>query len=267
MPIKNVAFLQPFIQPLESRRLLSLTPIGEETTVPFPTEMSQFDMAVAGDGSFIVVADPIEQPGSPDLIAVRYSAAGQQIGAPLTLDDRGFNVSASMDADGDAVVAYQKGSDGVYVVRVSRDGIATAPQRVGTAPANQVIYEAKGSMDRNGGYFVAWLQRPTDTSGGVPRENLQFRAFDSNGVPRGEQFDTGGDSDLGSWDSLALAAHPDGSAAVVAFNTYNEGFSHIAVGRVSPTAWTEGFEGPSGTGRPFHADVAVHADGSFVIGY
>ena len=84
MPIRNVPFPQSIFQSLESRRLLSLTPLGAEVTVPFPTGMSQFDMAVAGDGSFIVVADPIEQAGSPDLVAVRYDANGQQIGQPIT---------------------------------------------------------------------------------------------------------------------------------------------------------------------------------------
>src|SRR5688500_12226090 len=124
-----------FVHHLESRRLLSFTPLGSEVTVPLPTEMSQFDMAVAGDGSFLVVGDPIEQPGSPDLTAARYDANGQQLGAPLTLDDRGYNVDASMDADGDAVVAYQKGTNGVYVVRISKAGVVGAPQLVGTLPA------------------------------------------------------------------------------------------------------------------------------------
>src|SRR5688572_17342562 len=89
-------------QPLEMRRLLSLT-AGPETLVPMPTQMSRFDMAVADNGSFIVVGDPIEQPDSPDLVAVRYSAAGEQIGTPLILDNHGFDVSVAMDSDGDAV--------------------------------------------------------------------------------------------------------------------------------------------------------------------
>ncbi|MDQ3439947.1 MAG: hypothetical protein M3478_06305 [Planctomycetota bacterium] len=122
----SVQSLSEHIQPLENRRLLSLTPVGAEVAVPSPTQMSQFDMAVAGDGKFIVVGDPIEQPGSPDVIAVRYAAGGQQIGHPITLDDRGFNVSVSMDADGVAVVAYQKGATRVYVVRVSKAGVAIA---------------------------------------------------------------------------------------------------------------------------------------------
>jgi hypothetical protein len=40
--------IEAHVERLERRSLLTVTPLGPEMTVPFPTEMSQFDMAVAG---------------------------------------------------------------------------------------------------------------------------------------------------------------------------------------------------------------------------
>src|SRR5688500_7842822 len=72
------------IEPLEPRRLMSFTPIGGERTVPI--EGHQPDLAVAGDGSFLVggvEGTRLDEPMA--LVAVRYSAAGEQIGDRLTL--------------------------------------------------------------------------------------------------------------------------------------------------------------------------------------
>ncbi|HEV2292275.1 MAG TPA: hypothetical protein VGR35_00370, partial [Tepidisphaeraceae bacterium] len=256
-----------YIERLESRRLLSLTPIGTETTVPFPIEMSQFDLAVAGDGSFIVVADPIEQPGSPDVIAVRYAANGEQLGAPLRLDDRGFNVSVSMDADGDAVVVYQKGRDGVYVVRVSKAGVATAPQRVGTAPPAQSIYETSVSMDDAGGFFVAWLQRNPQ----FYPVTVQMRAFDASGQPRGPQFVAASGDSTNVKYAIDVAALPEGAGAVLVYSNGHDNGTSLAFQRLD----TQGIVGPVGfvasigpyTALGLEGDVAAHHDGSFVVGY
>ena len=222
MPVRNVAFPHPLIQPLESRRLLSLTLVGPEVTVPLPTEMSQFDMAVADNGSFIVVGDPIEQPNSPPVIAIRYAAAGEQIGAPLTLDNHGFTVSVAMDADGDAVVAYLKSSGGLYVVRISKDGGTTPPQLISTGS----IFDTAISMDDAGGYFVGWLDR---SLGDVVR----LRAFSGDGTPRAAVFEPEPRGGLDGYGGLELAAKPDGSGAVYTVEHFQEGFVHADVGIVS----------------------------------
>ena len=57
MPIQNVAFPLEFIQPLETRRLLSLTPIGAEVTVPFPTEGN--DVATVDDEDDVLAVETI----------------------------------------------------------------------------------------------------------------------------------------------------------------------------------------------------------------
>src|SRR6478672_8053872 len=108
---------------LESRCLLSLSPITAAVQIG-PLQVSRAaDMAVADNGSFIVVSQSNET--DPVLKALRYSAAGEQPGTAITLDTLGANFtfrvfSVDMDPDGDAVVAYQHTND-LYVIRISKD--------------------------------------------------------------------------------------------------------------------------------------------------
>ena len=256
--------IRGYVQALEPRRLLSVTPVGPEIAVPLPTTMTRFDMAVAGDGSFIVVGDPIERTDSPGLVAVRYAADGAQLGQPITLDDRGFNVSVSVDADGDAIVAYRKGANGVYVVRVAKNGVAGAPQHLVTPPTGFRIYEADVSMDEGGGFFLAWLQRP---NGDTTKNTLHVRAFDAAGAPRGAAFAPfSHSSSHWTWEDLDIAAAPDGSSAVLAFTSDTEGGTGASFLRVSTSALLDsGFIGD--TSFTWQPDVAAHADGSSVIAY
>ncbi|HEV2294503.1 MAG TPA: calcium-binding protein [Tepidisphaeraceae bacterium] len=251
------------IEWLESRRLLSLTPVEPEVTVPVGAARYQFDMAVAGDGSFIVVSDPAQdhfQPDSPEVIAVRYDAGGRQVGAPITLDDDGFNVRVSMDAEGEAVVAYQQDADGVYVVRISKAGVVSAPQLVGTAPVGVSIGDVAVSMDDGGGFFVIWMQLHENQ-----RPVEQIRAFDAAGRPRGPQFNLRGGTATNPHRNLDIAAHRDGSGAVVTYVEANESTDSSYFERVS----TSSVLGP----RSLELDVgdvapqaATYRDGSFVVG-
>ena len=258
MPSHASSTALDYVQPLESRRLLSVTPLGPEVTVPMPTELSRFDMAVAASGNFIVVGDPIEQPGSPDVVAFRYSATGEQTGEPLVLDNHGFNVSVAIDADGDAVVAYCKRSGGLYVVRVSKDGDASAPQLIATGS----IFDTAVSMHDGGGYFVGWLDNALGDA-------VRLRAFSAAGAPRGPIFEPEPCGGLDGYGGLELAAKPDGSGTVYTVEHFQEGFVHAAVGIVSSSGVAGNVpSGPSiAGGSPVATDIDVHADGSFVVGF
>ena len=245
-------------EPLEHRRLLALVPVGAEITAPMPTDMTHFEMAVAGDGSFIVVSDSYERPGSPDLIAVRYDANGQAVSAPLTLDDVGYHSSVSMDADGDAVVAYRKGATEVYVVRVSKAGVATAPQLVGTAPSGHSTFETSVSMDDAGGYFVAWIHRDDD----FRDITIPVRAFDANGVARGPQFNPPEGDPTNTLFDIDIAAVPDGSGAILTHSNGHDNGDSLAFHRLSVNSLISS----GGVGVGERSDVAAFPDGSFVIG-
>src|SRR5918993_4502404 len=92
------------VRSLEPRRLLSLAPVGPEVVVPFAasdTGFHRFDVAVAGDGSYLVAGMVPDGGDDARLLAVRYSPAGVQVGDVLTLDpdvSSGTEVSADMDA-------------------------------------------------------------------------------------------------------------------------------------------------------------------------
>lgn len=250
---------------LEDRRLLTLMPVGPEAVVPGGDQVVAADVAVAADGSYLI-ASAVATGTTANITAVRYSPAGVVVGPPLTLDSTGTAflgigsspIAASVDADGDAVVAYRRDA-GMYVVRLSKDGVASTPLRVDATPAERFVHEPTVSMDDAGGFFVGWLEQ-------ADRWNLvQVRAFDADGAPRGTQFSPRSSDHLDiSYFDLDLAARPDGSGAVFAFtNSSGEGGSSVLFGRTSATALL-GSLGSVGFRR---SDVAVHSDGSFVIGY
>src|SRR5215212_2667181 len=82
------------IESLERRRLLSLALVGADATVPTEPagEATCIDVAVAADGSYLVASDVFTlteseffPSGTTTVQVVRYSSAGQQLGAPITL--------------------------------------------------------------------------------------------------------------------------------------------------------------------------------------
>src|SRR5688500_6115562 len=145
-----------YITPLESRHLLAI--VGPEIVVPGSSPAISFDLAVADNGSCLVAAlVEATADGPAKLLAQRYSAAGTPTCQPLTLAT-GLNqhdVSASLDADGDAVVAYLK-DDGIYGVLVSKTNVVSAPVQIAPPPVTEEesLYGQSVSMDDAGGFFA-----------------------------------------------------------------------------------------------------------------
>jgi hypothetical protein len=249
------------VERLERRCLLSLVPLGDAVDVPGEGPFLSFDVGVAGNGGFIVarIAGDMD-PASDDVQVLRYSAAGAQIGSPITIAagtsiDR---VSVSADADGDAVVAYDDG-DGIYVARVSNAGVASAPVRVADG------FETDVSMSSGGEYFLAWTEK-NEQSGDL---ELRVRAFGAAGTARGGTFTAFAvNSTSGSIFSLEIDASSDGSGAVVAAaETFEGAFDNVEWARVSAAALVEGSSIESTNQNEGDPAVAVNTDGSFEIGY
>ena len=260
------------LERLEQRRLLSLAIAGPETIVPGPQPYYSLDVAVADDGSFLVVTN--DDAGANGAVhVVRYSAGGTQLGEAITLDpvDGRYytSVAASMDADGDAVIVYIAGepetdASQVYFSRISKDGVVSAPVVVDTsAPTytEEAFGNAAVSMDSAGRFFVGWLitARRTD-------HHVKIHAYNADGSSRGNEFDAETfQTAFGGVSQLDLAVTADGNSAVYALHhTYSDNFSNEnRAGRVSAT-------GPLGTvevAGDNGPSVAIQADGSFVIGY
>jgi len=262
------------LYPLEARRLLSLAPVGTPVEVPVPTTeleldyyLGSFDVALAGDGSYLVATGT--QSGASPLIvrAVRYSPQGEQLEAPLTLATPGSDVSAAMDADGDAVVAYRADS-GIEVRRVSKSGVVAEPLRVSQVlAADEWVFSPAVSMDDSGGFFVGWISE-SDAALGVSA--VHIRAFDAGGAPRAAEFIAHSDPALTAiYDDLDLDANPDGSGAVFAHHYAGETPGGVTIGRVNASGLIDerAIDDTDGPGEADAPRVAVRSDGSFVVAY
>ena len=262
------------VERLESRQLLSLTPLGLEVTVA-NVDNSSIGVAVAGDGSYLVAADVV-RGGVSRVTAFRYSAAGEQIGDPVPLytyarviapNFHPARVAASMDADGDAVVAYNvfDGADSrVYVSRISRTGAVGTT--IVVSDALTAGYTPVVSMDDGGGFFVAWFDDA------IARAAIVARAYDVSGVPRAAQFTLAETPSIGSLREFDIAARPDGSGAVFAAGKMFDSDAGVSldvidVGRTSASDIVGAVAQVRETYDVSAPSVAVHADGSFVLGY
>jgi hypothetical protein len=256
--------------------MLSFVP-GPEVTVTGGAESSGFDVAVAGDGSYIVAAD-VARGDVHRVTAFRYSAAGERIGEPIPLYSyvppttpffRTAHIAASMDADGDAVIAYSvfDGTDsGVYVSRISRAGVVVG-RTLRVAGVDEDFTPPSVSMDAAGGFFIAWRDAANYYGG------FQARAYDASSAPRAPQFTLVGTPGIGFVTTVDIAARPDGTGAVFVAGVAHSGdFGPnnytIEFARTS----TSGMVGTRGVidepGADLHpSTVATSADGSFVLGY
>jgi Ca2+-binding RTX toxin-like protein len=268
------------IEPLESRRLFNFAPFGQEVTVPTSGSSGTADVAVAGDGSYIIVTSAFGG-GTFKVSAVRYAPTGEQLGQPYLLYQRplpGFSesdVSAAMDGDGDAVVAFEAFSaDGltsyIMVTRVSRKGVKSPSVAVATLTDNDPddfprVTAPAISMDDNGRYFVGWLREVDQND-----NTLQFRSFNADGSPRGATFDVAPEHvGLQFIRDLDLSTTRAGESAAFAYQTlYSDSHeAEIFTGRISTTAMISSTLGRVENDAPFDPTIVAIDDGSYVVGY
>ena len=283
------------VEPLESRRVISGTPIGSEFLVNQTTLRDQFAPAVARDyvGNFVVVwaseepAGGSADPTNMDVYARVYDFAG----VPLTPEFKvnqfttgiQSRLSVAMDSDGDFVVAWQSGTsdsavfpgqDGsgsaVYARRFNAQGVAQGNEfRVNTATANDQDAPSVASED-NGDFVVAWNSFGQDGSGW----GVYAQRYSSAGAPQGGEFrvntfttDTQQDPSVAmdadgdfvvAWTSGNLAGGQDGSTYGVYAKRYNT--SGVAQGsEFRVNSFTTDFQtDPS---------VAMDRNGNFVVAW
>jgi Ca2+-binding RTX toxin-like protein len=262
-----------YLHPLERRRLLTLMPVGPELLTPLASTsgFDTFDIAVARDGSYLI-AGVVSFGESGSLMAVRYSTEGEQIGQPLTLDNSvstGIELCADMDGDGDAVVAYTE--SGISVVRISKEGVVAAPQQVATVTrpsdaAAAFLSDPAVSMDSGGDFFLGWNRNVDFGTDWI--DAIHLRAFNADGTPRGDEIVVTEHRSISTFlHELDVASKPDGSGAVFAYDESGEILGNVWVGRVSVDELLGNQSLVRGDGQIGWPDVAVHEDGSFLVGY
>jgi hypothetical protein len=274
---------------LETRRLFALNMFGAETTVPSKGSDSFTDSqsAVAANGAYIIARVDRLADGNDFTMKVsasRYSANGKLLGT-LVLDSfpqakniASSEVSVSMDADGDAVVAYSQDFESAVVpsfqfsgfiklVRVSRAGVATQPVLI----ADGRVGEASVSMDSSGGYYVGWLKHWIDSD---PVESVQTRAFSADGSPRGPRIVAASDTGTfnGSFSGLQnlglqIGSTPDGAEAVFETAQLGTNDHYGELGRVTAKKTLGSSEFGQISFPAQHPALAVEADGSFFVGF
>lgn len=134
---------------LESRQLLTASPLGAEFGVNATTANSQINSSIAmdADGDFVVTWQSSGQDGdSYGIFAQRYNAAGSAQGGEFQVNTFTTNSqrspSVAMDADGDFVVTWQSygqdgDADGIYAQRYNALGVPQGGEfRVNSTTAN-----------------------------------------------------------------------------------------------------------------------------------
>lgn len=185
------------LEPLERRRLLALTGLGE-FPVNSTTAGDQFAPAVAADrdGAFVAVWVSDGQDGSGlGIFARRYSPAGVPLGAEFQVNTITAGTQAlpavAMDPDGDFVVAWASenvpGGSGLDVVarRFSSTGAAldAAEFRVNQYTASN--QEAPSvAMSQSGSFVIAWDSNGQDGSG----YEVYARLYTAAGAAVGNEF-------------------------------------------------------------------------------
>lgn len=164
-------------EPLEARRLMSVTPVGFETQVNTTTQYSQLNSAVAMDaaGDSVVVWQSFGQDGNGyGVYGQRYAANGTKKGAEFRVNTETSstqsNPTVAMDAAGDFVVTwnslFEDGSSmGIYAQRYTEAGATVGSEfRVNTTTTNSQDRPVI-AMDTAGDFVITWQSFNQDALG------------------------------------------------------------------------------------------------------
>ncbi|HWP41466.1 MAG TPA: hypothetical protein VNL70_11110 [Tepidisphaeraceae bacterium] len=253
--------------------------LGGELRVNTAVNGSQTAPAVAidADGDFVVVwqSGPGQDSSGYGIYGQRYTAAGLAVGGEFRInsftDGDQYAPAVAMDAAGNFVVAWtsslQDGSvAGIYAQRYDASGTPLGSEFRVNSTTGGYQYAPSVGMDPDGsGFVIAWVSDGQDGSDA----GIFAQRYDAGGVPAGEEFlvnsFTSGTQDAPSaamdaqgnfiivWQSAGMH---DGSGYGVYAQRYNaQGLPQGGEFRVNSFT----------TGSQYEPDVAIDADGDFVI--
>jgi Ca2+-binding RTX toxin-like protein len=194
---RSLSLVPAMVEHLESRVLLSASPIGGEIQVNTTTGGDQTNSSVAMDavGDYVVVWQSDGQDGSGwGIYAQRYDATGAAQGGEFlvnsTTADQQVNPAVAMDAAGDFVVTWQSygnqdGSGwGIFAQRYDAAGVAQGGEfLVNTSFIGNQTSPAI-AMDANGDFVVTWQ---CVFAGGAGSDIFAQR-FNAAGIAQGNEF-------------------------------------------------------------------------------
>src|SRR5688572_26716689 len=186
------------VEHLESRRLLSIVPVGGEFPVNAHTTNHQVSprVATAPDGTFVVAWASLNQASptsAQDVYARRFSAAGAPLGGEFrvntyTTSDQSIPAIAMCGAGTFVVVWASSGQDGaqggIYAQQFDASAQPVGSEfRVNAYTGGDELFPAV-AMDSGGDFVVTW-DTYNPTAGAF--YDVYARRFDAQGQPAGDE--------------------------------------------------------------------------------
>ncbi len=265
---------------LETRKLLSIVPVGGEFHINVHTTNEQVGprVAIDGNGNYVVVWRSLGQESAGDnggIYLRRYSAAGAPLGGDLLVNTFTTNTQDSpaiaMDNAGNYVVAWAStGQDGIergiYAQRFDSAGQPAGSEfRVNTFTGGDEAFPAV-AMDADGDFVVAW-----DTANPSGSQyDVYAQRYNSGGQPVGAEFRVNSTT-AGQQFSSAVAMDDAGSFVVTWIASAQDGSSYgVYARRYDSAGQPQGAEfrvNTYTTSDQAFPSISMDSDGDFVIAW
>jgi hypothetical protein len=254
---------------LPSGSAFAQVPEGGEFLVSTETAWANRWPAVttAVDGRFVVVWEAEDDTGI-NVVARRYDAAGQALGAELEISQghvppRSEAPSVSSAADGSFVAAWEDNRGGIFARRYDAAGVPLGSDFLVNSYVgmlNIFSEDAGVASAADGRFVVVWCDPVGDDSG------IFARRYDTSGNPVGPQFRVNTVT-TGEPQRPAVAGAADGSFVVV-WERYGLGAEAGGfMRRYDSSGNPVGDPSPIGTGRKSRLSVAMSPSGQFVVAW
>jgi hypothetical protein len=210
------------------------------------------------DGGFVVVW--ASRPDTEALLAQRYDAQGDRVGAEILLDSAGVHLAptAASNAAGDFVVAWVRSGD-VHALRVDSSGTP-----VGSAFQVNATTSHAGSpsvaVASGGAFVVAWERQV----GYTIDSDIAARRFTADGDPLGGEFLVNTLVDLGQDDPVV--AMDAGGGFLVVWLTMDAPRG-VAARRFGPSGEPLGAEFRVAAGNGSYPALEAASDGTFLLAW
>lgn len=269
------------IEPLESRTLLAVAPIGPEFVLP---AAGRPVTAMDDAGNFVVVWNYAKNPdgswSAAGIHAQLYSASGTPRGQQFTVSDSTvnagfapsapFELAVAMDADGDFVVAWGADSD-IHARRFNSAGIPRSDEFVVNTYTTGNQADPAIAMDDAGNFVIAWHSGTWSDGQDGSAYGIYAQRFNQAGRPQGTEFRVNTYT-TGAQLSPSVAMDSDGDF-VIAWSSYQIDLQHVLgvyAQRYDAAGAPQGNEFLATTPLPSYyygsvVALAMSPDGDFVI--
>jgi hypothetical protein len=224
-------------------------------------------VAMDNDGDFVVVWESYGQDGDHyGIYAQRFNSSGTAQGSEFAVNTATTSwqlwPDVAMDSDGDFVIVWfsQHSALEIYAQRYNSAGVAQGGNsRVDTTGGGLPAV----AMDDDGDYVVTWSGNDPDLSGGIKAQR-----FNSSGVAQGSEFGVNTYT-TGAQVSSRASMDADGDFVITWQSNGQDGSNYgIYAQRYNSAGTAQGGEfrvNTYTTGNQYDAEVAMDADGDFVV--